>query len=165
MWQTDRLDFDYASVQQNHNKQFDTNVFIQFSMNGISLGHHLWERLQWILQYFISLLYDTLGLDSGCLIGKYLTSVFSLSSFFSHWGDENCVPWPDSTHSGFVTLDVIIFINLLRQDLVVAVRNAYSLVRFVNVSKHAKVYLTPLPPTGSGPNSSKAHNCPGFDGK
>lgn len=45
-----------------------------------------------------------------------------------------------------------------------AVHNAYSLVRFVNVSKHA-VYLTPLPPTGSGPNSSKAHNCPGFDGK
>lgn len=47
----------------------------------------------------------------------------------------------------------------------VAVHNAYSLVHFVNVYKHAKVYLTPLPSTGSGPNSSKAHNCPGFDGK
>lgn len=32
----------------------------------------------------------------------------------------------------------------------VAVHNAYSLVHFVNVSKHTKVYLTPLPPTGSG---------------
>jgi len=44
----------------------------------------------------------SLGLDSGHLTGEHMTSMFS---FFSHWGDENCVPWPDNTHSGFVTLE------------------------------------------------------------
>jgi len=41
---------------------------------------------------------------------------------------------------------------------------AHQNVCFVNVFKHTKMYLTPLPPTGSGPNRSKAHKCPGFDG-
>jgi hypothetical protein len=102
----DPVNFDYTPVQQKHNQQSATNVFIQFSMNGISLGHHLWERLQYTLQYFLSFMTHSLGLDSGHLIGEYLTSVFSMSSFFSHWGDENCVPWPDNTHSGFVTLEM-----------------------------------------------------------
>jgi hypothetical protein len=104
-----------------------------------------------------------LGWTPGALQGKtwHLCSVWQVSFPL---GDVNCVPWPDNTHSDFVTLEMS-FINLLRQDLVVAVHNAYSLVYFVNVSKHTSMYPTPLLPTRSGPNRSKAHNSPDCDGK